>query len=78
MVEAIEQLTKIQREYYTRTTDRVTFESRKILVFNEDTMTYEPGQWYTPETFKRMCFNMKPEVRKEFIAFYNKYWRGRQ
>ena len=78
VVEAIEQLTKIQREYYTRTTDRVTFESRKILVFNEDTMTYEPGQWYTPETFKRMCLNMNPEVRKEFIAFYNKYWRGRQ
>lgn len=77
VVDAIEQLTKIQREYYTRRTDRVTFESRKIIVFNEETMTYEPNQWYTPETFKRMCSKMTPEVRKEFIAFYNKYWRNK-
>lgn len=76
IVEAIEQLTAIQREYYTRTTDRVKFESRKIIVFDEDTMTYKPNQWYTPETFKRMLNNMRPEVRKEFIAFYEENWRG--
>lgn len=75
VVEALEQLTKVQREYYTRSTDRVKFESRKIIVFDEKTMTYRPNQWYTSETFKRMCSNMQPDDRKDFIKFYNDNWR---
>lgn len=73
--EAINQLTKIQREYYTRSTDRVTFESRKIIVFNPETMTYEPNQWYTPETVERMVSKMKPDVRKEFYKFWAENWK---
>ena len=67
--------TALTREYYTRTTDRVRFSSRKIIVFDKETMTYKPNDWYSPEAYERILSKLKPEDRAEFIKFYQDNWR---
>lgn len=69
--------TMLTREYYTRTTDRVTFTSRKIIVFNKQTGAYEPNEWYTPEAFERICKKLNDEDRAGFIKFYKENWKKR-
>lgn len=71
---AIDQLAGLQREYYTRTTDRVRFTSRHIIQFNEETMTYEAKDGYTPTALKDICTKLKGDDRKNFIAWYRKNW----
>lgn len=66
----------LTREYYTRTTDRVSFESRKIIEYNEQTQSYEPRQWYTPEKTQEIMRKLPYEEKVKFIEFYNKYWRS--
>lgn len=68
-------LSELSREYYTRKTDRERFTSRKIVVFNKDTMTYEPNEWYSPEAFERMLRKLHGADRLGFLQFYYEYWR---
>ena len=72
--EAIDQLSKVQREYATRVTDRERFKSRKIIVFDRKTKTYYPNYWYTPETMARIMRKLDDKNRAEFVAFYKKWW----
>lgn len=64
----------LEREYYTRTTDRVRLTTRKIVVFNEMTSEYEPNQWYTAEAFERIGRKLNPTDREDFFNFYRKWW----
>ena len=72
--EAIDQLTMIQREFYTRSTDRARFTSRHIIEFNRDTMTYEAKEGYTPQTLRNILNKLKGKDRTDFIAWYRKNW----
>jgi pilus assembly protein CpaF len=74
VADAIDQLASLQREYYTRTTDRVRFTSRHIIEFNPETMTYEAKDGYTEEALRRICSKLKGEDRKNFIAWYRENW----
>lgn len=74
VVEAIDQMTMINREYYTRSTDRRRFTSRHIIEFNDETNTYEAKEGYTPEALERICSKLKGDDRKNFIAWYKKNW----
>ena len=65
---------ELNREYYTRTTDRVRFTSRHIIEFNPDTMTYEAKEGYTPEALRRIVSKLKGDDRKNFIAWYRQNW----
>ena len=67
-------LGNLNREYYTRRTDRVKFSSRKIVVYNETTRSYEPNEWYTPEALKSIMMKLNQEDRIKFGAFYRKWW----
>lgn len=72
---AVDQLCSLQKEYYTRTTDRVRFESRKIIVFDSDTMTYKANDGYSPEALASILMKMKdPALRYEFMTFYKENW----
>lgn len=64
----------LNREYYTRKTDRVRFTSREIIKFNPETMTYEAKDAYTPEMLRSICNKLKGEDRKNFISWYRKNW----
>jgi pilus assembly protein CpaF len=74
VVDAIDQLAGLQREYYTRTTDRVRFASRHIIEFNAETMTYEAKEGYSEEALRRICSKLKGDDRKNFIAWYRENW----
>lgn len=74
VVEALDQLASLQREYYTRSTDRVRFTSREIIKFNSETMTYEAKEGYTPEMLRSICNKLKGEDRRNFIEWYKKNW----
>jgi hypothetical protein len=65
----------LAREYYTRTTDRVRFSSRKIVVFDKETMSYKPNDWYTPEAMRRIMERLHGGERQEFLQFYYQNWR---
>lgn len=74
IVEAIDQSTALNREYYQRTTDRVRYTSRKIIKFNHKTATYEPYEWYTPARFMLMMDKMPDEHKEGFMQFYIDNW----
>lgn len=74
IVDAVDQLASLQREYYTRTTDRVRFTSRHIVSFNPDTMTYYADEGYSPETLRKILSKLKGDDRKNFIEFYKTNW----
>lgn len=74
VVSAIDQSTALNREFYQRTTDRVRYTSRKIIRFNQETNTYEPYEWYTPERFAIMLDKMPDEHKAGFIQFYKENW----
>ena len=74
VVSAIDQSTALNREFYQRTTDRVRYTSRKIIRFNNETNTYEPYEWYTPERFAIMLDKMPDEHKAGFIQFYKENW----
>lgn len=78
----IDELTKVlasqtllMKEFYTRSTDRVKFASRKIIVYNPATRSYEPNEWYTVERFKDIMMRLNSVDRAEFIKFYKDNWR---
>lgn len=75
LAEILVAMIMLNREYYTRTTDRIKFTSRKIVVYNPKTHAYEPNEWYTPEAMKNIMMKLGEEDRKGFVAFYKKYWR---
>lgn len=65
----------LTREYYTRSTDRVAFTSRKIIEYNEETQCYEPREWYTPEMTQEILKKLPVDEKHNFMKFYRKYWR---
>ena len=65
---------ELNKEYYTRTTDRVRFTSRHIIEFNPETMTYEAKEGYSTEALQRILSKLKGDDRKNFIAWYKKNW----
>ncbi len=63
------------REHYTRVTDRVRFTSHKIVVFNKETMSYEPNEWYSPEAMERFMRKLHGPDKYGFLQFYFENWR---
>ena len=59
--------TSLTREYYTRSTDRVRFSSNKIIVFDRETMTYKPNEWYSPRAFARILSKLHGKDRKSVV-----------
>lgn len=72
--EAIDQLAMLQREFFTRTTDRVRFETHMIIRFNPETMTYEPWEGYSPDALKSILSHLHGQDRKNFINWYRTNW----
>jgi pilus assembly protein CpaF len=72
--QALIQMTQLQREFYTRTTDRVRFESRHVLEFDPEDMTYKTTGLYTPQTLENIIKKLDVDERKMFIKFYTENW----
>lgn len=74
VIEAIDQSTAINRENYQRTTDRVRYSRREIIRFNKKTMTYEAGDWYSPERFESILSKLPEEEIPGFLEFFKENW----
>lgn len=74
LIEAIDQSTAMDREYYQRTTDRVRYDRREIVRFNKKTGAYEAADWYTPERFEAMLKKMPEHLVPEFLEFWRTNW----
>ena len=74
VVEAIDQLAYLQREYYTRRTDRKRFASRKVIIFNPETFTYQTNESYSPEALNRILSKLKGQEKLDFIKWYRENW----
>lgn len=66
---AIDQQTKIIREFATRTTDRVKFESRKIVVYDLEKQAYVPNDWFSDEMTYNIVKKLNPADRVAFKEF---------
>lgn len=65
---------KASIEYYRRSTDRKTFESRDILRYDYTTHTYVPCERFSDETIETMMKNMTEKESQEFAEFLLTYW----
>lgn len=64
----------VDREYYYRQTDRISFTTREILSYDLDTHTYYTKQRFSPQTEARLKANLDPELRMEFECFMLENW----
>lgn len=67
---------ELNREYYNRETDRISFSTHDILRYNKDTDTYEIGEAFSPYLYNRLLEAMPKEDKEGFKEFVAYYWKG--
>lgn len=67
----------LNREYYNRETDRISFSTHDILRYNKDTDTYEIGESFSPYLYNRLLEAMPKEDKEGFKEFIAYYWEGK-
>lgn len=72
---------RLDKEYYTRRTDRQSFTTRDILVFNPHTFTYDVARdengkpvFFSPTLTKHIFSRLAPENVAKWKKFVNAYW----
>ena len=72
---------RLDREYYTRVTDRETFTTRDVLVFDPHTFTYDVARepngrpvFFSPELTKHIFSRLPRDVVNKWKKFVNDYW----
>ena len=64
----------LEREYYNRQTDRVSFYSHDILKYDLDTHTYYVADRFSEALEKKMRYVMHPDVREAYDKFIIANW----
>ena len=72
---------RLDKEYYTRRTDRQSFTTRDVLVFNPHTFTYDVARdengkpvFFSPELTKHIFSRLPADEVDRWKAWVNKYW----
>ncbi len=72
---------RLQKEYYTRRTDRQSFTTRDVLVFNPHTFTYDVARdkegrpvFFSPELTKHIFSRLPVQVVQQWKDWVDKYW----
>ena len=68
----------LDREYYERSTDRISFYSHDILKYDVSTHTYYVADRFSPALESKMRSVMTPEVLKAYDKFIFKNWGRRK
>lgn len=68
----------LDREYYERSTDRVSFTTHDILRYDIDTHTYYVVDRFSPALESKMRSVMHPDIRKEYDKFMFTNWGRRK
>lgn len=66
----------LDKEYYWRQTDRISFTTHDLLVYNKFTDTYEVAEEMSEYLYNRILNALPMERRHEFEEFYAWYWHG--
>lgn len=66
---------RLQKEYYTRRTDRKTFDTVDILRFDKDTFTYYPVNFFSEELTRHIISRLDKEDLEAFKKFALENWR---
>lgn len=67
---------ELNKEYYTRQTDRISFSTRDILVYDTDTDTYLANEEFSDGLRKKIRGALSKKERDDFDKFIAYYWRG--
>lgn len=67
---------ELDKEYYTRQTDRISFSTRDILVYDTDTDTYVADEEFSDGLCRKIRYVLSKKEREEFDKFMAFYWRG--
>ena len=72
---------RLDKEYYTRSTDRLSFVTQDVLVFNYATFTYEVARdangkpvFFSPALTKHIFSRIPKEKRQVWIDWVNEHW----
>lgn len=72
---------RLDKEYYTRRTDRQSFTTRDVLVFDPHTFTYDVARdktgrpvFFSPELTKHIFSRLPVDVVQRWKDWVNKYW----
>ena len=68
----------LEREYYERSTDRVSFYTHDILKYDLNTHTYYVADRFSPALESKMRMVMHPEVREAYDKFIFANWGPRK
>ncbi len=66
----------LDKEYYTRQTDRISFSTRDIMVYDTDTDTYLPKEEFSDGLREKIRGALSKNEREEFDKFMAYYWKG--
>ena len=66
----------LDKEYYTRQTDRISFSTRDIMVYDTDTDTYLPKEEFSDGLREKIRGALSKKEREEFDKFMAYYWKG--
>lgn len=69
---------ELDKEYYWRQTDRISFTTHDLLRYNERTDTYETVEPMSDYLYDRIMQALPMERRDEFAEFYSYYWLKKQ
>lgn len=66
----------LDKEYYTRQTDRISFSTRDIMVYDTDTDTYLAKEEFSDGLREKIRGALSKKERVEFDKFMAYYWKG--
>ena len=66
---------RLEKEYYTRCTDRKTFDTVDILRFDRNTFTYYPVNFFSEELTRHIISRLDNEDLEVFRKFALENWR---
>lgn len=66
--------TRLNREFYYRMTDRKTFKTQDIIVYDLDTDTYIPKSPPSASMLERMCSNLTSTEKIKFLQYIASNW----
>lgn len=76
---------RLDKEYYTRRTDRLTFRTQDVLVFDTGTFTYDVARdengkpvWFSPELNKHIFSRLPVDERQEWSDWVVSNWSDRR
>ncbi|WP_066714748.1 ATPase, T2SS/T4P/T4SS family [Clostridium sp. Marseille-P299] len=71
-------MAEISKEYYIRQTDRISFETRDILVYDEQTDTYLVNECMSDVLYQKILSTLPYNESKEFTNFIDYYWKKKE